>query len=732
MSILGSIRKNSWLLLVAIGMALLAFVINPSALKKLGLRNADAVAKVNGDKITLDQFNETTTLYNLTSGGRLNNRTIQNAAWNELVQQKLFNQQADELGIKSSPDNKQFWDEVQKILGSQAKQFEQNGAFNINLFQRQEALAKQQQNSRALSFFQWVRTRANKAVLENNYIGMIQKGLLITDKELNSAYENEYASANIQYIYIPYSTYPGIKDIRISDKQINAYVKKHKKKFDRPETRNLKYVILNVAPSARDRLKIRSELEKYLHDFTEKNPVTHRIDSVEGFKNTKNNKDFVQQYSEGEYSEGLVFDKDHFDKNVLTFAKKSSINEVYGPYETNGIMALSKLVARKRVSDSINISHILISYKGAAAKIPKVSLTKEQAKAKADSLLTIVKANPKNFGEIALKNSDFEQSSLRKGNLGWFRYNDILRQSVPFKDFVLSHKQGNIGLIDAPEGFQIIKIDEKKAPETGYQFANIVRKIVPSKETTDSIFNLSRKIAESFNGKDSAQVKKKADQFKVNLVNQVNLAQFKANPIDFTALSSSGNNEAAEQITKWAFNDDTKLKTAEAFDLTNGNYIIAYLTAKNPKGLIGARQARGQVEPILKNKAIAKKIIAAIGVNKDLDTIAKTTKQKIKTANNVSFSRPVISGIGSADVAIGTAFSQKVGTTSAPVKGKNGVFIIKTLSVNKAVENEKNKTTLKNQLKQTQGNRLIETVTDALKEISSVEDLRGTHPAFNR
>jgi len=95
MSILGSIRKNSWLLLVAIGMALLAFVINPSALKKLGLRNADAVAKVNGDKITLEQFNETTNLYNLTSGGRLNNRTIQNAAWNELVQQKLFHQQAE-------------------------------------------------------------------------------------------------------------------------------------------------------------------------------------------------------------------------------------------------------------------------------------------------------------------------------------------------------------------------------------------------------------------------------------------------------------------------------------------------------------------------------------------------------------------------------------------------------------------------------------------------------------
>ncbi len=729
MSILGSIRKNSWLLLVAIGMALLAFVFSPDTFNKFGMSDANSVGEVNGQKISIREFNEAVNNNNIKSQGRSTARAIQNSAWDDLVQQTLFQQQSDELGITTTADNKQFWDTVEQLLGQRADQFKQNGVFNVSSFESQENLAKQQGNNQAISFFELIKSEAKRIVLQDNYVGMIQQGIFITDKELEFEYDASYTSANIEYVYVPYSSFP-VNDITISDDDISKYVQQHPKKFDREETRDLQYVVLDVKASEQDKTNLKTELSKFINDFTEENPVTGVKEAIVGFKNTTDNQNFVQNYSEGQYSEGLVFDTDNFDQKVMEFAKTASLNDVYGPYETGDIMAISKLIAKKNVSDSINISHILISYKGAAVNLPTVTLTKEEAKAKADSLFAVVKANPASFGEVASKNSDFDQSRLQKGNLGWFRHNDVLGQAQEFRDYILNNGTGSIGLIETPQGYQLVKIEEKKAPKTGYQFANIVREVIPSKETTDSAFNLSRKIAEAFKGQEVAALDKAAAEFKVNLTAQNNLAQFKAEPTDFVALTNSGNNEAIEPITQWAFNDDTAIKTSEVFDLPNGNYVIAYLVNKNAEGLMNASQARSEVEPILKNQAIAKQIIAKIGGAKDLTAVATATGQQVKTATNINFKNPVISGVGREDVVAGVTFGQQVGAVSSPVEGTNGVFVVKTLAINKAPENADNKANLKRQLEQFNTFQVVNTVTEALKAKASIEDLRIGNPAF--
>ncbi|MFV0236947.1 MAG: peptidylprolyl isomerase, partial [Flavobacteriales bacterium] len=159
--------------------------------------------------------------------------------------------------------------------------------------------------------------------------------------------------------------------------------------------------------------------------------------------------------------------------------------------------------------------------------------------------------------------------------------------------------------------------------------------------------------------------------------------------------------------------------------------VVAYLVNKNTKGLMNASQGRSKIEPLLKNQAIAKQIIAKIGETKDLAAIATTTGQEIKTANLINFGNPIISGVGREDAVAGLAFGQKIGTTSNPIEGNNGVFIVKTLAINKAPDNDENKDALKKQLNQNKNYQVLTSVTKALKEKASINDLRGDNPSFN-
>ncbi len=726
MSILGIIRKNSWLLLVVIGLALFAFVFSADTLSIMSNKDANVVGEVNGEKITLSEFNNTINTANAISRGGISARNLQNSAWSFIVERTLYKQQAEELGIERPiASGKQFWDTVEKLLGKGAEKFIENGVFNPDLFNKALETARAQGNSDFVSYYEVAKSEAKNMMINDNYYEMIKEGLLLTDKEVDFGYESQYGKVNIDYVYVPYSTFEGAKDIKITDDEINSYIKLHQNKFDRPESRDLEYALFEVKASGKDKAELNAELTKYIDDFEEDGQ------NVIGLRNTNDNKGFVEMYSDGKYSEGLVFEEDDFDRSVLDFAKNASLNEVYGPYEAKGdVMAISKLIAKNNVFDSIDISHILISYKGSAVNLPTVTLKKEDAKFKADSLLSIVKSNPSNFGEIAFENSDFEKSREQKGSLGWFKHNNILGQSPEFRDYVLNNGTGSIGLVETPEGYQIIKINEKKSNKIGYQFANVIRSIEASDETKDSVFNLASRVAEEFNGKDISEIDKISDELNVKLIVQNNLAQFKAEQSDFSSLTNSNNSEAVEQITSWAFDDATNIKMAEKFDLANGNYVVSYIANKNEKGLLDATQARSEIEPILKNQKIGDEIIKKIGTAKSLDEVEKVTGQPTKLNNSVQFKLPYITGIGKEEVVVGNVIGQDVGVVSKPIKGNSGVFVVKTVSLDEIIINDQNKESLKKNMKVENTIHVQNGLTEALKKKSDIEDKRADNPSF--
>lgn len=107
-------------------------------------------------------------------------------------------------------------------------------------------------------------------------------------------------------------------------------------------------------------------------------------------------------------------------------------------------------------------SHILIGF-GVSATPEQ----KQQAKAKAEEILAIVKKNPKRFEELAVKESQDPGSASKGGDLGSFGRGAMVK---PFEDTAFSMKVGQISdIVESEFGFHIIKLTEVTGESADYE-----------------------------------------------------------------------------------------------------------------------------------------------------------------------------------------------------------------------------------------------------------------------
>jgi peptidyl-prolyl cis-trans isomerase D len=103
-------------------------------------------------------------------------------------------------------------------------------------------------------------------------------------------------------------------------------------------------------------------------------------------------------------------------------------------------------------------SHILVALPPGATPEQKA-----KAKEKAAALLDEAKRAPKDFAELAKKNSEDPGSAAEGGDLGFFARGRMVK---PFEDAVFGMKPGEIaGPVETQFGFHILKLTEVKAAE---------------------------------------------------------------------------------------------------------------------------------------------------------------------------------------------------------------------------------------------------------------------------
>ena len=706
MAVLEQIRKRTIFLILVIGLALFAFVIS-GIFSRTQTPDQLVVGEVNGEKIHYLEFSTQVenTLRNMGASG-ISQNYIVNALWQQNVQSKIIDQQFEKLGISigkeqiialiaqipSYANNPQFQDE--------------KGAFDPNKFGAFIAELKQLNPS---TYQQWLKEEKSyvDAAKRETYLSLIRAGLGVTFREGEAAYHQEADRVNLRYVGLPYTS---ITDslVKISDQEIQDYVRKHPKEFKQEEMRNIQFVLAPEVASAADKKALEESLLALNKPRVIYNAQTGQNDTLPGFAQLPAKKvpDFVNENSDTPF-DSLYVSKDKLPASFADILYNLPVGELYGPYEDAGAYKYSRMLS-KIPNGEARASHILIAYQGSLPGNSAITRTKEEAKAKAESVLAQVKAGG-DFTTLAQTNSDDSSNASNGGDLDFFSRGMM----VPaFNDYVFSAKVGDIGLVETNFGFHIVKVTDLKE---GVQLATITRNIEPSAATRAEILTK----ATTF----EADALKNPNQF-AEIAAKEQLSVLPANNLE--ALSEDipglGNNRA---LVKWAFQDDTKVGAISRFDLKEGGYVIAQLTKKIDKGTASAQEARPRVEPILIKEKKAQMLSEKLKGN-NLEQIAQAVgASQVQLSENFSARNPYLSGgEGSEGAVAGAAFALPLNKVSQPIVGDNGVYVIEVIK-REIAPNLNNYSSFMNTLRNQKLSRASQDLFSALEETAEIKDNRS-------
>ena len=666
MAILGEIRKRSWLLVGVIALALLAFLVNPDTIDKVFGKNPNILGKVNGEEITRDELNDQ--LFIMQQQAQQQGQPtkgLEEQAWQILVQSKLIKQQFEKMGLKLTDEI--FWSQLQydPIFAQNQQYFDEKGNFKLQEI-KSEIEKAQATNPENYNFWLKNKKAIEYRMMARMLFGNITAGITVSKKEAELMMKFRDEMANIDFVKVDYLEFSKKNNVRVTTQDLADYIKSHPTRFKATASRNLAYAYFPATPSAQDDAATLNEINKlYLKG-------TDASNGAENFQNTKNDSMFVELNSDVPFIPQYV-GLNQVPQGIKDKIATATIGQTFGPYKEQNLYVVSKLLDKK-ASDSTQSKHILIAYKGAERST--ASRTKEAAKKIADSLLAVIKADPAKFAE-GLKLSDEPNAVERNGSVGW------TTPTSPFAPgylkFLADNPKGTTGLAETSFGYHIINVEDKKSGSMTYKIAHLAKNVKASDKTENQVLTQATRFIQQTEGKSFNQFKNLAEKNKYRFDNPKTVGRFQG------TLPGLGTDKDSD-IISWAFDKKRNIGDTDIFTVEGtGDRIVAYVVGKQDEGLADPETVRDQIEPIVKNKLLAKKIIEKINTGKytSLDQVAKafgTTKANAV----VNLFNPSVNGSMEPRVA-GAAFGLASNKLSQPVEGMTGVYLVvkKSVTTNK-------------------------------------------------
>ncbi len=697
MALIQKIRKNSWILIIFIGLALFAFLLMDMGGGQPNLGDQFTLGKVNGKVVDNREFQQAQqTLYR----NQPNEFSAKKDLWDYFLQKSLLQDEAKQLGLgvgELEMESMLYGPEYSPFIRRQFSN-PSTGQLDVNQLNSIKAgidagdLPKEQEQQ-----WNFLAKFAEEERVQAKVIGMMGKGLYTPSWLVEDNYMDENTTMTAEYVKIPYSEISA-SGISVTDNDIKAYINQHQAEYTRAEEERVaEYIVFEVSPTSADSAALRSEL-----------------DTIKSRWSVTDNDSSFALINRGIFNQ-VYIKEDQLDPEISAALTTADAGTTFGPYYKNGYYKLTKLIDKKVLADSVRYRHILLSVN------PNDANSIAAADARADSLIGVLEAGAERFDTLAARFSG-DQTASTGGDMG---YVASVPWSPDINNLILYRaERGKYYKSFSRFGIHVVEVTGEKmgARDMGYKIASIARIIIPSQNTQEAVFRKANDFL--FDNRDIEKMRASAKELGMTV------STSKPKGINDYTFGPLGESQTSRKLVKDLFDEDLKVGevNAEIGDYSDPtNYyrkycIVSALKEIRSPGLASVENVRSEVEPILLNRAkaeSAKAEIAAMG----LEAAANKYGSTVLTQDNISFGSSIIPVIGE-EPAVAAALSQLNNGETTVVGGNNAIYYLK-LNEKQAAVPATNIPQLRSTANQAAQSLIPNAVIQAMRDGAEVEDKRS-------
>jgi peptidyl-prolyl cis-trans isomerase D len=702
MATLEKIRNRAGVLVaVVIGVALLAFILGDffNSGGALFSNSQFEIAEIAGKSIPYQKYQkELNNIMEITkfSTGQstLDEPSVQRIkqqTWTQMVRDYVLEDEYDELGIDIS--SQELYDMVQGenihpiILNLFTNP--ETGEFNRLQVLRFLKTYDQDPTGNQKAYWLFIEDQMIQERKYSKYLNLVSKGLYSTTKEAKS--ELSFVNKNVDFEFV-FQNFQAIPDstLEIATSELKEYYNNHQSDYKQTASRAIEYVTFDVVPSEDDKKEAEEWITNIKPDFasTENDIEFAHLNSEVNVDNS-----FYKQEELPESLKDILFNEDE--------------GFIYGPYFENETFYLAKISEIKFLPDSVKAKHILIQ--------PTQNETAEQVYALADSLISLLK-NGTSFASLSKKYSADKAANEKGGELGWFRANQMV---TPFSDTCFIARVGEYKMVATEFGLHIIQVTNKARSEKKVQLAVIGRTLQAGSETYQKTYAQASKFAGNNHTYEAF----------IQAIEQEGLTKKVANNIKESDQQLAGLEYPREFIRSIYTTDNNEIITSQnnpIFELGE-RFIIGFVSDVKEEGFAAFEQVEPQlmvqVKKEKKAELLVEKFNEILKDNPDLRNLASNLNTDVFEATDINFRSYAIPNAGIEPKVIAVATAMEQDQISRPVKGNNGVFVLKVNAI-RADENS-NFDLQQNQMLTQFQNRANYEAFEALKENVGIIDKRS-------
>lgn len=662
MAALGKIRKRGLILISIIGLGLFAFIAEEGFRSCEASRNdrRQQIGEVLGEKVSVQDFQKLIDEYSevikmqqgVNNLNEMQLNQVKDMVWQTYIQTKVVENEANKLGLTVTDA------ELQNILNEGTNPMlmqtpfvnQQTGRFDANSLKKFLADYKTQQTAnpqlaeqyQALyKYWTFIEKTLRQQLLAQKYQSLLASCILSNPVEAKMAYKEANEESQIELATFPYSSIEDSK-VKISDADLKAKYEEVKGRFKQyVESRDIKYVTVQVTPSANDRAALQKSFTKYTAD------LAAAADPANAVRKSTSLVNYL----------GLPVAKTAYAADIADKLDSMAVGQTVGPFESqmDNTLNVIKLVSKQLLPDSVQYRQIQV-----------MGATADEAQKRADSIYTALNGG-----------ADFELLAKKYGQTGektWLttaQYQQAPSMDADTKTYI--NTLNNLGVSETRnmklgQGNVIIQVVDRRAMINKYTAAVIKKTIDFSKETYSTAYNKFSSFVSANQTPDKIAKNAKGSGYTVQ----------EAKDITTSTHTLVGINDTRDAL-KWLF-EAKEGEISPMYECGNNDQLLLVVLDKiHPKGYRPYDDP--QVKEMLKAEVMRdKKAEQLMAKAKDVKSVAaaKAKGATVAPVNQVTFSAPVfVMSTGASEPALsGAVAATAKGQFSAkPVKGNAGVYV---------------------------------------------------------